>query len=50
MSRISSEMTAMVHEHACRLLRQDGESTSVTGRNRCTAEDFRGVPGADIST
>ena len=34
-------------EHACRLLRQDGESNSVTGRNRCAAEGFCLVPQAD---
>jgi hypothetical protein len=30
-------------------VRRDSESTSVTGRNRCTAEDFRGVPIGDIT-
>jgi len=46
---VAAQKAVWGHEHACRLLRQDGESTSVTGRNRCTAEDFRGVPETVVS-
>ena len=37
-------------EYACRLARRHGVSASVTGRNCCTAEDFRGVPKAALSS
>ena len=39
----------MGQEHACRPPGQDGESNSVTGRNRCAAEDFCLVPVADVA-
>jgi hypothetical protein len=40
---------ALGHEHVCRRLRRNGESASVTGRDRCSAEVFRAVPEADVA-
>jgi hypothetical protein len=40
-------MTEMGQEHTCWLAGPNGESNSVTGRNRCAAEEFKVVPIED---